>query len=239
MIPGIFVTGTGTGVGKTVVTAGLTRHLLWKGLRVVAAKPVQTGAETKADGTRTAPDLEWVWRAAGLPPDPRTEARACPWRLLAPCSPHLAARLEATEISLQSIISAMEWLGPGHDALVVEGAGGLLVPLNDEETMLDLIRALHMPVALVGPAGLGAINQVLLSLEALRHRALPIWGVVLNATEPETEEDRFIREDNVATIEAFGRVRVRARIPYLGATPCLTPLDAALIECGGLREMER
>lgn len=181
-----FVTGTDTGIGKTVVSAWLTVQL---GARYW--KPVQAGLEGKTDE-------DVVRRLAGLGDD-----RVVPsaYALPEPLSPHEAARRAGTRIDM-----ARFKLPDGGGPLVVEGAGGLLVPLNEAALVIDLIAHLGLPVILVARTTLGTINHTLLSLEALRRRDLPVAGVVLNG--PHVPHNR-------AAIETYGKVRVLAHIPPL------------------------
>ena len=182
---GVFVTGTDTGVGKTVVSACLARA--WE---ADYFKPIQTGLAEDPGDTATVAAL------AGLSPErlhPPVHA------FDPPVSPHLAAERTGVTIRLGDIR-----LPEGERPIVVEGAGGALVPLNREETMLDLMARLDLPVALVVADRLGAINQTLLTLEALRRRGLEVLGVVLTG-------DAFT--GNAAAIEAHGHTRVLARLP--------------------------
>ncbi|MFA6809754.1 MAG: dethiobiotin synthase [Desulfoplanes sp.] len=189
----IFVTGTDTDIGKTIVAAICT-----SGLAATYWKPVQSGTQ---EGT----DTDTIKHLTGLP-DSHFYPPA--YALRAPLSPHLAAERENRIIHLDTItLPAQAKTGP----LVVEGAGGLMVPLNDRELMIDLIKRLALPVVLVASNLLGTINQVLLSLEALRSRHIPIAGVVLN---------RGTNNEHAAAIEHFGQVPVLAQIPDY---PCLGP----------------
>jgi dethiobiotin synthase len=199
---GVFVTGTDTGVGKTVVSAGLVRALRPAG--VGYWKPVQTGIEQDND-------TEMVRYLAGC-----VEAEV--WdhgvRLERPVSPHLAARLAGRTVTVDGV--AADRPRDASRFWVVEGAGGVLVPLNDRELMVDLMAALALPIVIAARSGLGTINHTLLTVAALRARALPIAGIVL-VGEPNPE--------NLAAIEArAGGVRVLAELPVLA------PLDPALLE---------
>jgi dethiobiotin synthase len=231
---GLFVTGTGTDAGKTVTAAGFLRLLRERGLDAVPMKPVQTGARRDADGTFSAPDLEVSLNAAGLSPTPAERGRMAPFLYEPPCSPHLAARLYGRPIDPGAILDAAEWLSSRHDALVVEGAGGVLVPIGEHLTMADLMARLALPVVLVSPGGLGAINHALLSIEAIRSRGLRLLGVVMTETRPVPEVSRYIHEDNARTIAEAGRTTILARIPYLGRSPDWTAVDTAL---GGCRDI--
>ncbi len=183
---GFFVTGTDTDVGKTVVSAWLLAHLdacYWK--------PVQAGTEPETD-------TETVRRLAEVPED-----RILPevYVLKEPLAPHEAARREGISIDMAKLI------GPQDDRLlIVEGAGGLLVPLNEQDYVIDLIEDLNLPVILVARSTLGTINHTLLSLEALRRRGLVVAGVVING--PESPHNR-------AAIERYGKTQVIAEIPRL------------------------
>lgn len=183
---GFFVTGTDTDVGKTVVSAWLLAHLdacYWK--------PVQAGAEPETD-TQTVRCL------AELPED-----RILPeaYVLKEPLAPHEAARREGISIDMAKLVAPQD-----DRLLIVEGAGGLLVPLNEEDYVIDLIEDLNLPVILVARSTLGTINHTLLSLEALRRRGLVVAGVVING--PESPHNR-------AAIERYGKTQVIAEIPRL------------------------
>ncbi len=233
---GIFVAGTGTSVGKTLVAAGLLRVLRARGVDALPMKPVQTGAQQRADGAWLAPDLELALSAAGVTVDAETRAHLSPFCYARACSPHLAARIDARPIGLDRIVASAQWLARRHGALVVEGAGGVLVPLGEGALMVDLMARLALPVVLVSPCGLGAINHALLSLEALRARGLSALGVVLCDTSPATDEERYIREDNGRAIAEHGRTRVLAHVPYLGVTVAWPSVDRALSGCVELLE---
>ena len=189
---GLFVTGTGTEVGKTVVAACLVRALAadyWK--------PVQSGLSEGED----TPEIGRLTGGRCHPPA---------YRLTEPLSPHEAARRDGVTIDLGRFA-----LPETDRPLVVEGAGGLLVPLNGEALMIDLIARLGLPTVLVSLSGLGTINHTLLSLEALRARGLPILGVVMNGP---------LNPANRDAIETYGKIRV------IGEVMPLDPLDAGSVE---------
>ena len=186
MVQGFFVTGTDTDVGKTVVAAWLMARLgacYWK--------PVQAGTHPQTDSVT-------VRRLSGAAPD-----RILPeaYMLAEPMAPHEAARREGIAIDMAKLVPP-----PCHRPLVAEGAGGLMVPLNEQSYVIDLARELDLPLILVARSTLGTINHTLLSLEAIRRRGLPLAGVVMNG--PETPHNR-------AAIERYGRVEVIAEIPWL------------------------
>ena len=166
-----------TGVGKTLVTAGVTRLLRNQGVDVVPMKPVQTGAANR-DGKLFAPDLEFCLETIGLRPTQDELRQMSPFLYEPACSPHLAGRLSGRYATVASIVDSSKLLLEKHDAIVVEGAGGVMVPLNERETMLDLMKAFAYPVVLVARIGLGSINHCLLSLAALRSAGLHVAGPV-------------------------------------------------------------
>ncbi len=188
-----FISGTDTDVGKTVVAA-----VLMMGLDATYWKPVQSGC---IDGS----DREWVQRTSGLPSE-RFAGEV--YRLSLPLSPHAAAAHDGVAIDLEAITPPA--VAPGR-SLIVEGAGGLLVPLNDDALMIDLVDRLGLPVLLVARSGLGTLNHTLLSLEALERRRLGVVGVVMNG-----RRDRGNRK----AIERYGGVPVVAEIEPM---PVLDP----------------
>ena len=185
-----FVTGTDTGIGKTVLSA-----LLCAALDAIYWKPIQTGS---VEGT----DRATVMRCAEIP---ATRTRDESYIFEPPVSPHLAARWANARIELERIRKPA--LAEG-EKIVIEGAGGVLVPINDSEFMIDLMRHLGAPVVLAARSSLGTINHTLLSIAALRRAELPIAGVVLIG-------ERNL--DNRAAIEWYGDVRVIGEIPPLAA----------------------
>ena len=177
---GLFITGTDTGVGKTFVARGIAAALRARGRRVGVLKPVETGC----GGATRRPDDAMALRAAAgstLALD-----RICPYQLDAPLAPDAAARLENTRIDPAVIVAAHRAIERTHDVTLVEGAGGLLVPIAERYSMADLAHALHLPLLVVVDSKLGAINHTLLTLESAAARGLPVRGYVLNhATAPD------------------------------------------------------
>lgn len=173
---GLFVTATDTGVGKTEVACALLANARAAGLDAVGMKPAQSGHEpgVPSDAARL--------RAAAGGVEPIGEI--CPYSFAAPLAPAVAARVEGREVSLDRVLAAARALAARHAAVVVEGAGGLLVPLTERESYADLAVALGLPVLVVARAGLGTVNHVALTVEALRRRGLALLGIVLNRTGP-------------------------------------------------------
>ncbi len=168
-----FVTGTDTGIGKTVVTAGIAACLKAGGHDVGVMKPIASGSRADARFLREAAEVE----------DPLEEIN--PVYLKHPVSPHTAAELEGFTIDLSAIQQAYTRLSSRHTALLVEGAGGLLVPIAEGILMADLVNRLDLPLLIVSRSGLGTINHTLLTLEAARSRGLRVLGVVYNCLTPQ------------------------------------------------------
>lgn len=213
MSQGVFITGTDTDVGKTIVTAGILRQLRRAGVNAASMKPVQTGAEVSNNGKLTAPDLRVHHKAADWVPPPDEADLMAPYLYEPACSPHLAGRLAGSYPDISHITDCARKLEARYELLLVEGAGGVYAPLTESETMLDLMKALGYPVLLVAHRGLGTINHTLLSTEALRSAGLKIMGVVFN--EIEDVQPDFIKEDNPSAIESFGKVAILGNIDYL------------------------
>ncbi len=169
---GIFVTGTDTGVGKTVVSAALAWSLKQSGKRVSVMKPVQTGTDLVG-----LMDIEFIQRAIELdyPLDD-----VCPYRFPHPLAPLTAANIAGKRIDLDVIKSCFHKLSTAHDTVIVEGAGGLLVPITDGYLMSDLAFDLGLSVILVARPGLGTLNHTLLTLESARVRGLKVMGIIIN-----------------------------------------------------------
>ena len=171
---GLFITGTDTGVGKTFVTRGIASTLRAQGRRVGVLKPVETGC---GGLTRRPADALALRAAAG---STLSIDRVCPYRLDAPLAPDVAARLENVRIDPAAIVAAFRAVERDHDVTLVEGAGGLLVPIRDRYSMANLARDLDLPLLVVVDSKLGAINHTLLTLEAAAARGLSVRGYVLN-----------------------------------------------------------
>ncbi len=205
--PVLFICGTDTGVGKTLVTGLFTAALDARGLSVGVVKAVQTGC-TESAGQLTAPDLETVAAMAGWSTsDPRLYLGAG----FAPaCSPHLAARLAETGIDDTALDALLHRASARHACVLVEGAGGLLVPLREDLLFIDWIARHRAPVLLVARAGLGTLNHTLLSVEALRRRHIPLAGVVLNDLPPHS--DAWLADDNAVILAGLLAVPI-TRLP--------------------------
>lgn len=220
---GVFVTGTDTGVGKTVLARALVRALRARGIDAGAMKPIETGVA--AEGPLDALAL----REAAGGRDPLDDV--CPERFALPAAPSAAARAEGRRVDMTRIDAAFARLAARHEWLVVEGAGGLLVPIDDGIAMAELAARLMLPLVVVARASLGTINHTRLTLEAARARDLSVRGLVINRRGPPLSS---ADEANLAELRRDAGLPILAEVPDLarGAeldsaaldlTPLLTP----------------
>jgi dethiobiotin synthetase len=219
-VRGVFVTGTGTEVGKTVVAATVARTGAQRGERVAVFKPAVSGLEEGGE-----PDHELLRRAAG---SGQGDEEIAPYRYAPPVSPHLGAELAGEAIDPARLRAAASEAASGADLLVVEGVGGFLVPLTLGYLVRDFARDLALPVVIAASPGLGAINHTLLTIEAVRSVGLELLAVVLTPW-PETPGD--VERSNREAIERLGAVRVESlgRLD-LAAPDTWPPLDLPLTD---------
>ncbi|XGA08047.1 MAG: dethiobiotin synthase [Wolbachia endosymbiont of Xenopsylla cheopis] len=190
----IFITGTDTNVGKTLISSWICLHTGYSYF-----KPIQTGADKDSDVVIANSNIyeeSYIYKS--------------------PLSPHLAASLENDSIDISRINL------PKERNLIVEGAGGILVPINETTFMIDLIKKLNIPVILVARSTLGTINHTLLSLEALRARSVSILGVILNGPH---------NQDNIKAIEFYGKVQILASVPKLQEVSKKSLMQLPLPDC--------
>ncbi|HEY6515832.1 MAG TPA: dethiobiotin synthase [Steroidobacteraceae bacterium] len=204
---GWFITGTDTGVGKTLVAAALTRALAARGLRVAVMKPVASGSEPTAEGLRNSDALTLMAAANVTAPYEVVN----PYCFLPPISPHIAAREAGMVIDLTLLRSRFDSLAKAADCVIVEGAGGWLAPLGDAAVMADLPATLSLPVLLVVGLRLGCLNHALLSRESLARRGAAFAGWIANGIDPHFER----AAENLATLSAHLDGPPLARIPFL------------------------
>ncbi len=176
MVPGIFIAGTDTGVGKTYVGAGLAGALREQGIDVGVMKPAETGCLLR-NGVLVPRDALKLIKA-GRVDDPLDLVN--PYRFRDPLAPAIAAARAGKRIEIRKIVSAYRILARKHTCMLVEGAGGIMVPLTNNRQYLDLAGILRLPVLIVARPGLGTINHTLLTVMALRSRRLPIAGIVIS-----------------------------------------------------------
>ena len=221
---GVFVTGTDTEVGKTVVAAALVAALAAAGARVGAYKPVVTGLDEPA-GDKP-PDHELLAACAGMEPEAVGPVRFGP-----PVSPHLAAELAGTTVDPGDLVAAAHAAAEGRDALVAEGVGGLLVPLAHGYLVRDLAHDLGLPLVVASRPGLGTINHTLLTLEAARTAGLHVSAVVLT---PWPDQPSAMERSNIETIAALGAVDTYTLPRVADFTPAALAAAAASIPAAEL-----
>jgi len=205
---GCFITGTDTGVGKTVVTAALTAALAKHGYAVGVMKPIETGVPSSPDAGSDAARL----RAAARSSDALTEVR--PYAFRRPLAPLDAARLEKRTVTLPTIMRAFHTLQSRHEVVLVEGVGGVHVPITSSLDMSDLIYQIKFPTIVVGRVSLGGINHALLTLGALRQRKISVLALVLNRTH--SAQTATAREQEHSTLRLL---RQLAGVPVIGPLP--------------------
>ena len=207
---GFFITGTDTGVGKTVTTACLLSLYRKHRLNVGVMKPVETGVDPECSSSANS-DAKFLMEIAQCS-DPLSEV--CPVRLKTAASPYQAAKMENRAIDMDRIFNSFRLLADKYDNLLVEGVGGLLVPLQSNYLICDLIRDLGLPLLVVGKNALGTLNHTLLTLRAAQQAGLPVKGVILNRTE--AGEKDAIESGHAKLITELSGVPVLGEIPYLG-----------------------
>lgn len=191
-----FITGSGTGIGKTLLTTALCWQLHSQGKKITALKPVITGY----DANNQANDTALILRSLGLSAQPKLMEAISPWRYAAPLSPNMAAAGEKRPIDTEALVAfCREHASLKTDIVLAEGAGGVMTPITDSFTMRDLMLALRWPVLLVGGSYLGAISHTLTAFEALTACGLAVKAVVISASP---QKDVPL-DDTAATIEKF------------------------------------
>lgn len=210
---GLFIGGTDTGVGKTALAAVLLTAGRLAGSNWIAAKPIQTGVRPPGRRPRRpVGDLALVARAADWHPAAEWMPHLQPYILPSPSSPHRAAELAGVRIELPRIVLGLRHMAGWADGMIVEGAGGLLVPINRRQTMLDLIAELGLPVVLAIRPGLGTLNHTLLSADALVRRKIRLLGCVAVKSTPGSWTPLMLH--NLDTLRRRG-VPVLGRLPYM------------------------
>jgi len=222
MARAFFITGTDTNIGKTFVATLVARALKARGIDIGVMKPVETGCAVK-DGALVPMDAVALKEAAGSG-DPLDLIN--PYRFAPPLSPNVAARLSGVEIDLIKIETAFKTLSAVHEIIIVEGAGGLLVPLNDDQNMADLVVRLKARLLIIAPSRLGVINHTLMTCECARALGIDVAGVILNHPAPRPDDASV--KYNRSEIERYAPVL--ADIPYTPAGDILPELPEALLK---------
>jgi dethiobiotin synthetase len=222
MANGIFITGTDTGVGKTLVGASLALFLRERGYHVGVMKPVETGCGEK-DGVLFPDDATRLKAASGCA---EPIERICPYRFAEPLAPSIAAERAGEKIDIDRLLSTYEEISAAHDMTLVEGVGGLMVPLLPSYTYADFARVLKMPTLVVAANKLGVINHLLLTLEHASCKGLRALGYVLNSV---TNEASVAAETNREVLFGLTGVPCLGEFPFVGSEPTNT-FPAALFE---------
>ena len=204
----LFITGTDTGVGKTFVAVGLIRTLKEMGLNVCPMKPVETGCR-KRGGKLFPSDTFELMHSSGTS---ETLDRINLYRFKHILAPAVAAEIECIPIKKKRIVSAFKYLHNQYDITIVEGAGGIMVPVYKKYLFIDLIKDLNTPVLIVTRPGLGTINHTLLTIDALRVRGVDIIGVVINYSL--NKRKGLSERTNPEVLEHIGGVPVMGVVPY-------------------------
>jgi dethiobiotin synthetase len=204
---GLFITGTDTGVGKTVATAAIAAALRSEGVKAGVWKPVQSGERRGCGRT----DAERLIRAAGLD---EQEHEVCALSFDASLAPAVAAAQEGVQLHMNDIVASGQKLFEAYSLMLVEGAGGAAVPLTECETVCDLMERLDMPVLIVARSGLGTVNHTLLTAHMLRGRGIKVAGVLLNDGAVGVADDDDSIRLNASLIEQYGDgLKVLGRLP--------------------------
>ncbi|MBM7646289.1 dethiobiotin synthetase [Scopulibacillus daqui] len=205
----IFITGTGTDIGKTIVSSFLKLTFQELGMRTFVFKPLQTGL-VKANSQAYYPDIHWYKTALG-----QQEKDSGLYRMEPPASPHLAAKLTETVIEPFLIKEKIDHLCQSHDYVLVEGAGGLAVPIIEDEhgfyMTKDLIKDCQMSIIIAAPSGLGAIHDIVSTVCYAKQNQLPVQGLILNQFHPSD----YLHQDNLKTIKKMLDIPILAAIPEL------------------------
>lgn len=209
MHKGIFITGTDTGVGKTFVTAGLIRAMKDQGIDVCPMKPAETGCRV-CKGQLIPVDTLKLIEVSGV--DEPIEL-INPYRFRKPLAPSVAAELEGGNFKKKVVLDAYKKLADKYEIIIVEGAGGIMVPLYKRYLFLDLIKDLNLPLMIVARPGLGTINHSLLTIEAARKKGIKVLGVVFNNAVKSTKD--LSCKTNPEVIVQTGKVSVLGIVPHV------------------------
>jgi len=206
---GLFITGTDTGVGKTVVTAAILAWLRHQGLKPGVMKPIETGVDSGCSSSANS-DALFLMECVGIE-DALEEV--CPIRLKPAASPFQAALIENHIIQPETILSAYRNLSEKYDWMLVEGIGGVRVPITRDYEVVDLMRNLDLPAVVVTRYPLGTLNHTLMTIDTLKQNGIPVRGVVFNRTGPEAPDT--IEKDQPRLIEELSGIKVLGEFPYI------------------------
>jgi len=223
---GFFVTGTDSGVGKTIIAGALIRALSFLGLKTGAMKPVESGCVREGD-VLIPSDGMFLKQIAQMK-EPVTQVTPCCFEN--PLAPLAASELEKKSISITAIKKAYYSLYTHYDAVIVEGIGGLMVPLKRNYFVVDLAKEIGLPLIVVAKPGLGSINHAMLTVRSALKDALKVAGIIINYSNP--PENSLAEETNPQLLKQISPV------PLIGIFPFLKNLDAAIIEKTALKNLD-
>ena len=209
---GYFITGTDTGVGKTVVTACLATLFKSLGGNVGVMKPIETGVDPECNSAANS-DAKFLMEVAGV-----QDADVCSYRLKSPASPYQAARMEGKELDPEKILISFRALQSKHSMMLVEGIGGLMVPITQRYYVADLALQIGLPLIIVSRVQIGTLNHTLLTINAARQHGLKVEGVILNPSD-EGELDAIEAEQG-SLIEKFSDTPILGICPYIDDVSC-------------------
>ena len=204
---GYFITGTDTGVGKTVVTACLATLFKAQGEDIGVMKPIETGVDPECSSTANS-DAKFLMEVAGV-----QDPEICPYRLKTPASPYQAARIEGKELDPAEILESFRVLQSKYSMMLVEGIGGLMVPITRRYNVADLALQMGLPLIIVSRLRLGTLNHTLLTINAARQHGLKIKGVILNPSD--AGEVNAIEQEQGKLIEEFSDTPVLGTCPFI------------------------
>jgi len=206
---GLFITGTDTGVGKTVVTAAILAWLRHQGFSAGVMKPIETGVDCECSSPANS-DALFLMECGGIEDD---LAEVCPIRMKPAASPFQAALIENRTLQPESILSAYRSLAEKYDWMLVEGVGGIRVPITRDYGVVDLIRDLDLPTVVVARYQLGTLNHTLMTLDTLKQNGIPLRGVVFNQTSLEAPD--VIEQDQPRLIEELSEAKILGKFPHI------------------------
>lgn len=204
----LFILGTGTDVGKTFVTGLIVKKLQEASRNPAYYKAAMSGNRKDDDGNLIPGDAEWVRNCSGIMQPMDT---MCPYVYEVAVSPHLASRIEGNPVDMQVVKDGFEKLAKTYDYITVEGSGGIICPIRQDETEImleDIIRELNLPCLLIADAGLGTINSVVLTVSYLISKNIPVKGIIFN----HYEEGNRMHEDNLKMCEKMTGLQVLAKV---------------------------
>ena len=206
----MFITGTNTDVGKSIITGFIARYFLLNHHSIITQKWIQTGSN------EFSPDIQLHWKIMGQSKHDYTKylKDICPYHFKLPASAHLAAQEENIKINIDIIKKSYLKLKSDFKQVLVEGSGGIMMPIDNKITTLDLIKELNIPVLIVFSNELGAINHTLLTVEQCKKNNIKILGIIANQIQPNQKND-LILKDNPKIIEHHSGIKILGSVPYL------------------------